>query len=125
MADMKKLLCGKARMAQNINVIFKSIDWIFFLSFSILAANFMIDVINQYQAKATSFSQSTESITKLPSIVMCIEGNHISNYTKEIQFNYGVEEKTSFIKMASKNIMIMTLNRSMKLSEFSKSLTSV
>ena len=98
MADMKKLLCGKARMAQNINVIFKSIDWIFFLSFSILAANFMIDVINQYQAKATSFSQSTESITKLPSIVMCIEGNHISNYTKEIQFNYGVEGKDRFHK---------------------------
>ena len=98
MADMKKLLCGKARMAQNINVIFKSIDWIFFLSFSILAANFMIDVINQYQAKATSFSQSTESITKLPSIVMCIEGNQISNYSNEIHLNYAAEGKYKFYK---------------------------
>ena len=98
MADKKKLICGKARMAQNINVIFNGIDWILFLSFSLLAANFMIDVINQYQAKATSFTQSMEPITNMPSIVMCIEGNQISNYSNEIHLNYAAEGKYKFYK---------------------------
>ena len=91
MDNRKKLVCKKAKMATHINVIFNIIDWILFLVFSILAAHFMIDVIDQYQDKATSFSQSLEHITKMPTIVMCIEGNIISNYDKDIKLDYYAE----------------------------------
>ena len=73
-----KRLCRKTIWTRRINVIFNSIDWILFLGFSILAAHFMIGVIDQYQEKTTSFSQSLEPITKMPTIVMCIEGDQIN-----------------------------------------------
>ena len=91
MDSKKKLVCKKAKMVTRINAIFNCIDWILFLGFSILAAHFMIDVIHQYQTKATSFSQSLEPIAKMPTIVMCIEGDIISKYGKEIKLDYYAE----------------------------------
>ena len=98
MDKRKKLVCKKAKMATRINVIFNIIDWILFLVFSILAAHFMIDVIDQYQDKATSFSQSLEHITKMPTIVMCIEGNIIPITARKSNLIITQKEGTSLIK---------------------------
>ena len=88
-----KRLCRKTIWTRRINVIFNSIDWILFLGFSILAAHFMIGVIDQYQEKTTSFSQSLEPITKMPTIVMCIEGDQITNYKREVKLDYYAEAR--------------------------------
>ena len=91
MAKEKKIRSNKIILGRNVNIFFAAVDWILFLGFSILAAHFMIDVIHQYQTKATSFSQSLEPIAKMPTIVMCIEGDIISKYGKEIKLDYYAE----------------------------------
>ena len=91
MGSKRKLICRKARVAKRINVIFDSIDWLLFLGFAILAAHFMIGVIDQYQEKTTSFSQSLRPITKMPTILICIEGDPISNYKEDVKLGYSAE----------------------------------
>ena len=100
MNDKDKSRKHKVILAKSIDLFFIVVDWTLFLGFSMLAAHFMIDVIHQYQDKATSFSQSLEPIVKMPTIVMCVEGNIISNYGKEIKLDYFAEGK--FLNMKQK-----------------------
>ena len=91
MIDKDKSRRHTVILARSIDLFFSAVDWTLFLGFSMLAAHFMINVIHQYQVKATSFSQSLEPIAKMPTIVMCIEGNIISKYGKEVKLDYYAE----------------------------------
>ena len=88
MTNASKSVCKKSTMAKRIGTIIIIADWILFLGFGALASHFMLSVIDHFQAKTTSFSQSLEPITKLPTILMCIEGSRIFNYSKLITLSY-------------------------------------
>ena len=60
----------------NIQCYFKVLEWTIYIGFCILAAFFMKDVINQYQAKETYLGQSLKPITKLPTITFCVDHKH-------------------------------------------------
>ena len=75
MTKEEKIRSNKIILGRTVIIFFAAVDWIVFVGFSILAAHFMIDVLANYQAKTTSFSQSLEPILKMPTIVMCIEGH--------------------------------------------------
>ena len=75
-------------MVRCMKVIFIAIEWTLFLGFCFVAVYFGNSVFDDYQAKTTSFSQSLEPITKLPTISMCIEGSRIFNYSKLITLSY-------------------------------------
>ena len=99
MGHKRKLVCKKAKIAKRINVVFTGIDWILFLGFSILAAHFMIGVLDHYQAKTTSFTKSLEPITSLPTIVMCIEtGARIYDFEKLVKLSY-IAEGSKVVKI--------------------------
>ena len=51
---------------------FKIIEWSFFITLCIIAGMFTKDVIQQFQAKKTIMAQSLIDITKLPTIVFCM-----------------------------------------------------
>ena len=80
-------------LGRNVNIFFAAVDWILFLGFSILAAHFMIDVRANYQEKTTSFSQALEPITKMPTIVICIEGDPITNFKEDVKLDYNAEAR--------------------------------
>ena len=71
----RKCICQNPRLRKSIKVFFKVVDWVLFIGFCILACYFMKNVIDEYQAKKTSFTQSLEPITKLPTIVICLESS--------------------------------------------------
>ena len=52
--------------------IFKGLDWALFIEFCILAGHLMSSVIDHYQEKKTSFTQTLKPITKLPTFAICI-----------------------------------------------------
>ena len=88
MTKASNSICKKSTMAKRIGIIVIIVDWILFLGFGALASHFMLSVIDHFQAKTTSFSQSLEPITKLPTILMCIEGSRIFNYSNLITLSY-------------------------------------
>ena len=60
----------------NIQCYFKVLEWTIYIGFCILAAFFMKDVIDQYQAKETYLGQSLKPITNLPTLVFCVDHKH-------------------------------------------------
>ena len=89
----EKIRSNKIILGRTVIIFFAAVDWIMFVGFSILAAHFMIDVLANYQAKTTSFSQSLEPILKMPTIVMCVEGHQISNFKEDIKLGYHAKAK--------------------------------
>ena len=77
------LLLGK-----HIKLIFKIFDWAVFVGLCFLAGYFMNNVIVEYQAKKTSFTQSLEPIIKLPTVVICLESEFAWMYDKYINITY-------------------------------------
>ena len=89
MKNMKrKLICQKPRLGKRMKQIFKGLDWTLFVGFCLLACHFMNNVIVEYQAKKTSFTQSLEPITKLPTVVICLESEYSWVYGKEVNITY-------------------------------------
>ena len=84
----RKLICQKPRLGKRIKVIFKGIDWALFIGFCFLAGHFMKNVIDEYQAKKTSFTQSLEPITKLPTVVLCSESPYSWVYGTDVKISY-------------------------------------
>ena len=84
----RKCICQNPRLGKSIKVFFKVVDWVLFIGFCILACYFMKNVIDEYQAKKTSFTQSLEPITKLPTIVICLESSFNWLYGKEVNISY-------------------------------------
>ena len=84
----RKLICQKTRMGKRIKIFFKGIDWALFIGFCFLAGHFMKNVIDEYQAKKTSFTQSLEPITKLPSVVLCMKSSLDWTYGIHINISY-------------------------------------
>ena len=76
-----------------IDAIFSVIEWSIFSIFCILAAYFMNGVLTQYQAKDTFMAQSLQPITKLPTIVICLESNYSWDFTTGLVYvDYGMVE---------------------------------
>ena len=76
-----------------IEIIFKVIKLIFFLILFASAGIFTKDVIQQFQAKDTFIGQSLKNITKLPTIVVCLETEYIWEFggtDNIIAIDYGI-----------------------------------
>ena len=78
-----------------IEIIFKGIKLMFFLVLFALAGIFTKDVIQQFQAKDTFIGQSLKNITKLPTIVVCLETEYIWEFggtlsDNDIAIDYGI-----------------------------------
>ena len=87
---MKKKGKQKAMSFKRVEVIFTGIEWLIYISFCIIAGIFMKDVLDQYQAKDTFMSQSLESITKLPTLVICDEAHaDWSKFDGKIEMQFG------------------------------------
>ena len=80
----KKGLIGK-----RIDVIFKAIKWLLFLVLCMIAVMFMIDVMNQFQARETVIGHSLKPITNLPTITLCAESAF--EYLKDLEMSIGIE----------------------------------
>ena len=72
----------------NVYFYFKVLEWTVYFGFCILAAFFMKDVINQYQAKETYLGQSLKPITNLPTIVFCVDHKHQFKINLNISISY-------------------------------------
>ena len=75
-------------LGNRLRVVFKSINCILFVLFCTLAGYFLLNVIDQYQAKKTNLAQSLEPITKLPTIVLCLSSQSWI-YGQNINISYG------------------------------------
>ena len=94
----RRSICRKPTLGKRIKVIFKGLDWTLFLGFCFLAGHFMNNVIDEYQAKKTSFTQSLEPIKKLPTIVICLKSKWWWLYEKEIIISYQTPHNSSNMK---------------------------
>ena len=84
----------KEEMSEKIRILFRSIGWIIYIGFTILAGNFTKSVIEQYQSKDTFMAQSFQPIKKLPTIMFCMEKrDHWQTWTlhHDILIGYGIE----------------------------------
>ena len=76
----------------NIKCYFKVLEWAVYIGFCILAAFFMNDVIDQYQAKETYLGKSLTPITKLPTITFCIDHEHQFKINDDLIISYHNQE---------------------------------
>ena len=74
----------KVKSGKRVAIIFNVIEWSLYIVFSVLAALFMRDVWDQFQAKETFMAQSLKPITKLPSLTLCLEPKKTWSYIEEI-----------------------------------------
>ena len=72
----------KDRCSKRVNVILTISEWIIYIGFCILACLFIRDVWSQYHAKETFMGQSLKPITKLPTILICLDTLEILIYSK-------------------------------------------
>ena len=74
----------KVNSGKKVGILFNVIEWSLYVVFSILAASFVKDVLDQYQAKETSMGQSLEPFSELPSIVLCLSTKYTWSYSEKI-----------------------------------------
>ena len=74
----------KVNSGKIVDIFFNFIEWSLYVVFSILAAFFVKDVLDQYQAKETFMGQSLEPFTELPSIVLCLSTKYTWSYSEKI-----------------------------------------
>ena len=96
----RKLISQKPRLGKRIKAIFKGLDWALFIGFCFLAGYFMNNVIIEYQEKKTSFTQSLEPITKLPTVVICLQTYSTWMYGRDINISY--ETPHTFVSLKEK-----------------------
>ena len=99
----RKMICQKTLLGKRMKVIFKGLDWTLFIGFCILAGHFMNNVIVEYQAKKTSFTHSLEPITKLPTIVLCLESGYTWKYGTQVNILYQTPNTFVSLKENQKN----------------------
>ena len=69
--------------------LFKIIEWIFFIGFSILAGIFASEVIHQFFSQKTSFSQSEEKVNEYPVVTIRLNGQEASKVNlSNVMINY-------------------------------------
>ena len=82
----------KVKSGKRVDILFNIIEWSLYMVFSVLAALFMRDVWDQFQAKETFMGQSLEPFTELPSIVFCLSTKYSWNHREKlIKFRYADE----------------------------------
>ena len=114
-------VCQKPRLlGEQIMIIFKVIDWVLFMGFCFLAGHFMKNVIVEYGAKKTSFTQSLEPITKLPTVVICLEkeNDFIWVYGKEVNISYMTPNKGWFSLKENKKHDLRDDNEVVEINQF-------
>ena len=101
---------------------FKIIEWSFFITLCIIAGMFTKDVIQQFQAKKTIMAQSLIDITKLPTIVFCMNWG-LWNFSdkKTVNITYRIfpfqnerthllEKEPSHFKTTDETVMFEQIN---------------
>ena len=78
----------KGKLGKRTKAVLRGIDWGMFLAFCILSGHLMNNVIDQYQAKKTSISESLEPIKELPTIVACIDSLKTWAFWKDVNISY-------------------------------------
>ena len=61
------------KLGKKVDLIFKVMEWSFYIVLCIVAGMFMIDVVTQFLARETVIGHSLKLITKLPTLTICIE----------------------------------------------------
>ena len=85
----------KSTMRQTIisqdDKVFKTIEWIFFIVFSIVAVWFASGVLEQFFSQKTSFSQHEETVTDYPVVSIVLLGYQASEVNlNNIEIKYGL-----------------------------------
>ena len=105
---------------QKIGVIFKLAEWLIYLAFCIVAGLFVKDVLDQFQAKATFMGQSLKSITKLPTVVFCLQSKYDWKYGW-IEIGYGIVPTYDTFALCSRFFQSVKISSKI---EFSNSLAN-
>ena len=116
---MKSKVTKKSMLGNRLRVVFKSINCILFVLFCTLAGYFLLNVIDQYQAKKTNLAQSLEPITKLPTIVLCLSSQSWI-YGQNINISYEVGSFWLDILEAGKQYHLEEANEIVQLVQFSE-----
>ena len=90
---MNKKRSSKPKMtlkSKRIDFVFRMVEWLIYVGFTILAGLFMKGVLNQYQSKNTFMAQSFEPITRMPTIVICFNSKHHWKYDEEVTISYRI-----------------------------------
>ena len=87
----------RAYFDKLLNQFFNVVEWAIYIVFCIIAVYFMQDALNQYQAKDTFMAQSLKPISKLPTIVACVNSNKAYQYGTTLKILYG-KDKLSELK---------------------------
>ena len=74
----------KVNSGKKVDILFNIIQWSLYLVFFVLAAFFVKDVLDQYQAKETFMGQSLEPFTELPSLVLCLSTKYSWSYSEKV-----------------------------------------
>ena len=76
------------RMADKVQTKFyKFVEWVVFICLLGLAAYFMIGVLEHYFSKKSSFTQSENQISELPTITMCFSSN--GEFDGDVELKFG------------------------------------
>ena len=67
--------------AKTIAIVSKGLKWTIYIGFGFIAGLFMKDVLKQYQSKDTFMGQSLEPISKLPTVVICLDSRYYWSYS--------------------------------------------
>ena len=71
-----------------LRCLFITVRWSAYCIFCVVAGYFMKDVIDQYQAKETYLGQSLKPITKIPTLVFCLDTQEKLQYGEDIRILY-------------------------------------
>ena len=82
-----KLVCHEMMGTTQHFIYFQFIEWSLFIGLCGLSAFFMHGVLDNYFSRKTSFAQSEESVTELPTITFCFPESNSPN----IEYRYGID----------------------------------
>ena len=113
----------KALQSSWITIISKSIQWIVFIVLCLIAGLFTKDVIQQFEAKDKFMGQSLKNITRLPTVVICLDTSWPLTLNKDFGIRYEVtmmtnayhdleyyiwleEKKSNFMENVNETVMV-------------------
>ena len=104
-----------------IDVLFKGIEWLLYIGFSIIAMIFMKNVLEQYQAKNTFMGQSLEDISELPTIIICLDTEYAWDYSSGfLVIQYGIDGKDLQNLTVNQPLFFEETNETVILEQFSE-----
>ena len=106
---------------KRIQSLFKLIEWLLFIFLCALSIHFVKDGLVQYQSKESNLAQSLKPITKLPTITICLNDNHVYEYYLDLNISYQalentlpetlIENELNHFEKTNESVQVVKLNR--------------